>query len=609
MRLVATNGPRAGTAFSLADGLTIGGIDAGTAGDRPCCRIRASEDGGFVLSVLDRRSQVFVNGLPVATRALEPRDELRIGDSLFVVRPDDAAAPPALAPCPVRMRRSPAPAVLELQFEDALLHADTGVDTREGRDLATLLRVGAALSAIQGLAAIDAALAGLLLEAVPVQRVVIAGIDGAAPAVQSAWSTHASPEPVAVDPSVLERVVKERVAMVIDLQDRQAVAVPLVAFGRAVGSVWAETAGGGRIDERHVRMLLVIAALAAVARENARETTRLQATNELLQAEINLDHNMVGRSRPMRTLFERIARVARTDSTLLLRGESGTGKELVARAAHRSSGRADRPFVAINCAALTESLLESELFGHEKGAFTGAIGLKRGKLELADGGTLFLDEIGELPLTLQAKLLRALQEREFERVGGTRAVRVDFRLIAATNRDLESAVKAGTFRQDLFYRLNVVTLALPPLRERKEDVQLLTEYFVRKHAPRCGRRVHGLTADALARLRRHDWPGNVRELENVIEQALALGTSDCIDAEDLPPDLGDSRASASTSLDYHEAIEQTKRDLIVRAFEQADHSHAGAARLLNVHPNYLHRLLRNLDLRRRAGSPPRPARR
>jgi transcriptional regulator with GAF, ATPase, and Fis domain len=609
MRLVATNGPLAGTALSLADGLTIGGIDAGTDGSRPCCRIRASEHGGFVLTVLDRRTPVFVNGLPVKTRALELRDELRIGDSFFVIRPDEEAPPPALARCPVRMQPSSARAVLELQFEDALLHADAGSDSRDQRDLATLLRVGAALSAIHGLAGVDAALAGLLLDAVPVERVVIVGEDGGAPAVQSAWCTQASSEPVALDPSMLERVVKERVAIVIDLPDRQAVAVPLVAFGRAVGSVWAETGRGGRLDERHVRLLLVIAALAAVAREHVREAVRLQETNERLQAEINLDHNMVGRSRPMRTLFERIARVARTDSTILLRGESGTGKELVARAAHRSSTRADRPFVPINCAALTESLLESELFGHEKGAFTGAIGLKRGKLELADGGTLFLDEIGELPLTLQAKLLRALQEREFERVGGTRAVRVDFRLIAATNRDLEAAVKAATFRQDLFYRLNVVTLALPPLRDRKEDVPLLTDYFVRKHGPRCGRRVHGLTADALARLGRHHWPGNVRELENVIEQALALGTSDRIGAEDLPPDLGEARGSALTSLDYHEAIEQTKRDLIVRAFEQADHSHAGAARLLNVHPNYLHRLLRNLDLRRRAGSSPGPARR
>ena len=235
--------------------------------------------------------------------------------------------------------------------------------------------------------------------------------------------------------------------------------------------------------------------------------------------------------------------------------------------------RADRPFIAINCAALTETLLESELFGHEKGAFTGAIGLKKGKMELADGGTLFLDEIGELPLQLQAKLLRALQEREFERVGGTRPVRVDFRLIAATNRDLEASARAGAFRQDLYYRLNVVSLVLPPLRERKEDIPLLAEYFVRKHAPRSGRRVDALEPDAVARLTRHDWPGNVRELENAIEQALALGVGDQITAEDLPAGLVPQAQTSSrqpSSLNYHETVEGTKRDLILRAFDEAD---------------------------------------
>jgi transcriptional regulator with PAS, ATPase and Fis domain len=322
----------------------------------------------------------------------------------------------------------------------------------------------------------------------------------------------------------------------------------------------------------------------------------------MLQAEINLDHDMVGGSRPMRLLFERITKVARTDTTVLLQGESGTGKELVARAVHRNSRRLDRPFVAINCAAITETLLESELFGHEKGAFTGAIGLKKGKLELADGGTLFLDEIGELPLALQAKLLRAIQEREFERVGGTRAIRADFRLIAASNRDLGAAAKGGTFRQDLFYRLNVVTLTLPPLRDRLEDLSLLAEHFVRKHAARCGRRVHGISPDALAQLATHTWPGNVRELENVIEQALALGSSDRIVVDDLPilePLTQPESATAAHArpLDYHATVEQTKRDLILRALAQANRSPTAAARLLGVHPNYLHRLMRNLNVR------------
>jgi Nif-specific regulatory protein len=387
----------------------------------------------------------------------------------------------------------------------------------------------------------------------------------------------------------------------IEFEGRQAIVAPMMAFGRSTGAVWAETSPGERLDAGHVRLLLVVTALATVAREQSREAARLQETNELLKAEINLDHNMVGRSRPMRALFDRIARVARTDSTILLRGESGTGKELVARAAHRNSPRAARPFIAVNCAALTESLLESELFGHEKGAFTGAIGLKKGKLELADGGTLFLDEIGELPLSLQAKLLRALQEREFDRVGGTRPVHVDFRLIAATNRDLEAGIKAGQFRQDLYYRINVVTLALPALRERPDDVPVLADYFVRKHAPRSGRRVRGVATEALARLASHDWPGNVRELENIVEQALALGSDEWIVAADLPATFGERTPAGPQSLHYHDRLAQTKRDLIVEAFERAGHSHADAARMLGVHPNYLHRLLGNLDLRARLG--------
>jgi transcriptional regulator with GAF, ATPase, and Fis domain len=603
MRIVAKNGLLGGTALTLSDGLTISCPNAEAESGRPCCRIRESDDGGFIMHALDRHTPVFVNGLPVTTRRLEARDELLIGDSLFVVGSEEPAVSSALAPCAVTVTPSShARPVLEVAFDEALLHAEVQSATREGRDLATLLRVGAALTSVQGLAALDAALAGLVLDVVPAERVVFAGGADAPSAVRSAWTAQgACADPICVDAVLLERVSREGVALMVEAGGRHAIVAPMIAFGRSVGSVWAETSRGGRLDDGHVRLLLVVTALAAVAREQTREAARLQETNELLKAEINLEHNMVGRSRPMRTLFDRIARVAKTDSTILLRGESGTGKELVARAAHRNSARAERPFIAVNCAALTESLLESELFGHEKGAFTGAIGLKKGKLEVADGGTLFLDEIGELPLPLQAKLLRALQEREFDRVGGTRPVRVDFRLIAATNRDLEAAVKAGQFRQDLFYRVNVVSLNLPALRDRKDDVPVLAEYFVRKHAPRCGRRVQGVAPDALAQLAKHEWPGNVRELENIIEQALALGIDDWIVAADLPA-LEDRNPAGAASLQYHETMEETKRELIMRAFERAGHSHADAARLLGVHPNYLHRLIRNLDLRSRVGS-------
>jgi transcriptional regulator with PAS, ATPase and Fis domain len=320
--------------------------------------------------------------------------------------------------------------------------------------------------------------------------------------------------------------------------------------------------------------------------------------NRRLQAVIGLQHDMVGASAAMRDLHDRIDRIARSDATALLRGESGTGKELAARAIHQNSARASRPFVAINCAAIPETLLESELFGHERGAFTGAAGLKQGKLELADGGTVLLDEIGELPLSLQAKLLRVLQEREFERVGGTRRVRVDFRLVAATNRDLEQAIKTGRLREDLYYRIAVVTLNIPPLRDRPEDIPLLASHFVRLHAKRARRTVVGFSPDALECLSGYDWPGNVRELDNAIEHAVVLGSTETILREDLPAALGEgARPANPRPAAYHDAVREAKAQLILTALRQSGGNCAAAARLLGLDRNYLHRLIRNLKLR------------
>jgi Nif-specific regulatory protein len=307
---------------------------------------------------------------------------------------------------------------------------------------------------------------------------------------------------------------------------------------------------------------------------------------------------MVGESHRMRDVFQFIAKVASTDSTVLIRGESGTGKELAARAIHQNSPRSGKPFVAINCAALTETLLESELFGHEKGAFTGAIAQKKGKLEVADGGTVFLDEMGEMTPLLQAKLLRVLQEREFEHVGGTRPIKVDIRLIAATNRDLENAIRQGSFRQDLYYRLNVVSLTMPGLRERREDIPLLASYFATKYGQKCKRQVRGISPEARACLKEYDWPGNVRELENAIERAVVLGSSDVIRPEDLPEAVLETEPPAGgTPTRYHEAIKEAKKQLILKAVEQANGNYTEAAKQLGVHANYLHRLIRNLNLK------------
>jgi two-component system, NtrC family, response regulator HydG len=293
-----------------------------------------------------------------------------------------------------------------------------------------------------------------------------------------------------------------------------------------------------------------------------------------------------------------ISKVAPTDSTVLLSGESGTGKELVARAIHQNSRRADKAFMAVNCAALAESLLESELFGHERGSFTGALVQKKGRLEVADEGTVFLDEIGELSPALQVKLLRVLQEREFERVGGTRPIKVDIRVITATNRDLEEAVSQGLFRQDLYYRLNVVSLEMPPLRNRPDDIPLLANYFAAKYGERCNRHIAGVSAEAQERLRAYDWPGNIRELENAIERAVVLGTTDRILPEDLPESVLEAgTVTAAPATTYHEVVTQAKKQTILSAMDQARGSYTAAAKLLGVHPNYLHRLIRNLNLK------------
>ncbi len=300
----------------------------------------------------------------------------------------------------------------------------------------------------------------------------------------------------------------------------------------------------------------------------------------------------------MNEVYRFLSRVAPTEATVLVAGESGTGKELVARAIHRNSPRANRPFVAINCAAIPEGLLESELFGYERGAFTGAQGQKKGRLEMANGGVVFLDEIGELAPSLQVKLLRVLQEREFERLGGSRPLWVDIRVIAATNKDLAQAVKAGTFREDLYYRLNVVSIVVPPLRKRPADISILAEYFVSKFAIKCKVKTKKISPEAMSSLINYDWPGNVRELENAIERALVLAVSDVIRPEDLPESvLEKGPAPGVQEAKYHLAVKQLKKQLILTAMEEARGNYTEAARILGVHANYLHRLIRNLNLR------------
>jgi len=327
--------------------------------------------------------------------------------------------------------------------------------------------------------------------------------------------------------------------------------------------------------------------------QKALEKKVLSTENARLRTELRNERRerpLVGNSGAMQQVYEMVGRIASTKTNVLIVGESGTGKELVARAIHSESDRAEAPFVALNCAAIPESLLESELFGHVKGAFTGAIGNKAGLFESADAGTLFLDEVGELSLPLQVKLLRAIQEKTIRRVGGTSDRRVDVRILAATNRRLEDEVAAGRFREDLYYRLNVIQLELPPLRDRMEDLPLLVHFFVEKFARELAKPVRGVSEEAMARLRAHAWPGNVRELENGIERAVALSRTEWIEAESLPPGLGhaaEERPGPAAGLpegriDLDNLVADYERGLLLHALARAGGVKKRAAHFLGI---------------------------
>ena len=333
--------------------------------------------------------------------------------------------------------------------------------------------------------------------------------------------------------------------------------------------------------------------------EVERLKNRLQDENVYLQEEIKLTHNfedIIGQSRAMKDVLAQVEQVAPTDATVLVLGETGTGKELLARAVHNLSGRKDRPLVKVNCAALPANLIESELFGHEKGAFTGALDRKTGRFELADGGTIFLDEIGDLPLELQAKLLRVLQEGEFERLGSSSTLKVDVRVIAATNRDLEAAVAEGTFREDLYYRLNVFPVQSPPLRERKDDIPILVNHFVQKFNARVGKQIDTIPQKAMDTLRTHAWPGNVRELENMVERAVILSRGNRFELGNWFPKTG----ALSDSADFATLAENERRH-ILEALERTDwrvSGDRGAAKILHINPHTLLSRIKKLGIQR-----------
>jgi transcriptional regulator with GAF, ATPase, and Fis domain len=585
------------------------------------CKLTREPDGACVVHDLGSASGTFVNGLPVTERIIVAGDQVVVGASTFVFHDEEAKESESGTIVLSETDKAVSDAAAKTRLRgvdvrylqpDALAALPSG--ERTARDLQTLVKISTAIGSIRDVESLQWQLLGMIFDVVPGERgAILVGSDPEEFSSIVAWDRVAGPQhAVSVDRDLARQVLDEGVAILSNERNggsasaadagkpavHSLMCVPLLNHDKAIGLIYLDTTNPtARFTNEDLQLVTAIAGIASMALESARQVEWLGSENQRLRAEVDLDHDMVGDSSAMREVYQLIERVASTESTVLVYGESGTGKELCARAIHRNSNRRDQPFVAINCAALTETLLESELFGHERGAFTGAVTQKRGQLEMANSGTIFLDEMGEISPALQAKLLRVLQERDFMRVGGTRSIPLNIRVIAATNKNLLTATREGTFREDLYYRLNVVAITMPPLRDRKEDIPQLANYFAAKYSEKCNRRIMGISTDAGTLLKQYDWPGNIRELENAIERAVVLGSSGMILPEDLPEALHETPAQSMRSSTYHEAVRQLKRQLILTAMDQSEGKITEAARLLGVHSNYLHRLIRNLDLR------------
>ncbi|HEY1265519.1 MAG TPA: sigma 54-interacting transcriptional regulator [Terriglobales bacterium] len=588
------------------------------------------DQGHYLVRDDHSRNGTYINGVSVTEAKLQHGDQISIGDSVFVLLlHEEGREFPAAG---VQFEDDSTQPTAEFRPQDVLylqpdrILRELPPTSRLARNLNALLKISRAIHQVRDLDQLQDRILDSVFEVAPAERGAIL-LDGQGEKFASVHARHrnaAEALPIRVSRTIARKVLEEKLAVLgtdvrgagnlsgveslVASNVRSLIGVPLMVFEKVTGCIYLDTTNPAvRFDEDHLQLVATIAAISSSALENARHLQWLEQENLRLATEINLEHNLVGETAPMKQVYEFISRVATADSTVLIEGESGTGKELVARAIHRNSPRQHRPFITINCAAIPEGLLESELFGHERGSFTGAVTQKKGKFELADGGTIFLDEIGEMPPALQVKLLRVLQEREFERLGGTRTVSINVRIIAATNKNLAAAVQARQFRSDLYYRLNVVCLVMPPLRERRDDIPLLAYHFLQKLGGRNGGKKKVLP-EAMSCLVNYEWPGNVRELENTIERALVLSSADSIRVEDLPESILESGGLANLdSARYHVAVKELKKQLILNAVEEAQGNYTEAARILGVHANYLHRLVRNLNLRGRISAGSRQA--
>jgi Nif-specific regulatory protein len=605
--------------------------------DELCSREHAEvyyADGHWRLHDLDSLNGTRINGEPLDSDwELAPGDEVHLGQThlLFVEDMRQLPAPPSPPPPTegmaikrrlgqTRFLTPPTPAVLP---ESPTLEQTPapGQHHTLSRDLALLYRLAldmGSASTYQDLARI--VLDGLL-EAIPAEVGAILSVKEGR---QLELTAHRHRDPSVstyskVSEFVSNEVLASREAILAEdvtrdqyLRMRQSITeigatslicAPVIFGERVLGLIHLYSSDPRQaLDAEDLEFAVAVAKQLGAATHNLKRQATLTAENQSLRDQLRVESELVGTSPAIKHIESQIGRVAGTNATVLIRGESGSGKELVARAIHYSSPRKEGPFVCLNCAALAETLLESELFGHEKGAFTGATEKRFGKFEAADHGTIFLDEIGEMNLGTQAKLLRVLEGHPFERVGGHTPVRVDVRVVSATNQALEQALQAGSFRRDLFFRLQVVEIRVPPLRERKSDVALLADHFLKRFVRDTGRRIRGFSPAALAKMQEYHWPGNVRELRNVVERAVALGTGPVLDAQDIwlsSLEVGGPVPMTQETQAYHPAsLEAVEKQHILQTLQHTDWNKSQAAAILGIERSTLDRKIKLYELKR-----------
>jgi Nif-specific regulatory protein len=618
-RLRVLVGPDHGAAFELTPGdYVLGrGTDADLRlADESVSRRHAhlSVTGtGLTLVDLDSHNGSYVNGQAVTSGRAAEGDELRFGDTRLALERSEGPAKATVSVRLVGPDRTEAegakrPAPQKAQPTQPPLPSDS-------RRLGILYEVGNTINAAIGLDALLERVLASLVDVVPAERGALLlweddeqqwrpaavqarqGVSGGSDIAVSraimdeAFATGGpiySPDAPA-DPRFRSSDSIEALAI------RSSICCPLIVRGERLGVLHLDSREPEAFTDEDVRLVGAIGNQAAIAIANARLHETLRRENVTLRRALDSEYQMVGSSAAMRDVMRLVRRVSQTDTTVLLRGESGTGKEVAARTIHVLSARRSQPFVCVNCAAMPETLLESELFGHEKGAFTGAVERRLGRFEMANGGTVFLDEIGEMAPGTQAKLLRVLQEREFRRVGGTRPIRVDVRVIASTNRDLEEAIAAGDFRQDLYFRIKVVEVVLPPLRERLEDIPELCAHFLGQVAGEMGRPTPEVSDETLALLRRHRWPGNIRELRNVLERAMVLGVGDRLEPKHLPRELR-HKSGDTGAIGEDLSLAGMERRHVGEVLDLTGWNKSRAADLLSISRPRLDRKIRDYDL-------------